>query len=182
MINCATAKVSFNRLSHSTLCLSEIFVFVWVCVSECVSVCVCEWVCEWVCVCECVWVCVCECEWVWVSVWECVWVCVSVCECECVWVCVCVCVCVCEWVCVSECVWVRARAYCGLRMYQKLFFFFKKNRAKATGTQAASVSLNTYTRLGPQAKWNIAHGIESSGRKVVPRMRSRKKIWVILTL
>jgi hypothetical protein len=50
-----------------------------------------------------------------------------------------------------------------------IVFFLK--RARAIGTQAASVSRNMDTCPGSQAKWNIAQGIETSGRKVVPRMQ-----------
>jgi hypothetical protein len=51
-----------------------------------------------------------------------------------------------------------------------IIFLFLKKRAKAIGTQDASVSLNMYTCPCSQAKWNIAQGIETYGRKVVPRM------------
>ena len=93
----------------------------------------------------------------------------------------CVCVCVCLCVCERERERKWGRAYCGLRVYHSLhqqqLFFVKKNSNKATGTQAASLSLKMYTRPSPQAKWNIVHGIESSGRKVVPRTQSTRKIY-----
>jgi len=70
-----------------------------------------------------------------------------------------------------------------------IIFLFKKKRAKAIGTQATAVSLNMYTCPGSQAKWSIAQGIDTSGRKVVPRMQPRKEtnnidtlriVWVLL--